>query len=1680
MPRVEEKSFLAMIRISAVSFVVKAAKHEAATIYREVCMWRKNRRTWWWSLAVLTALLLAVVPAVFAGEQAPETRVAQGPVSQGALQVKYPVRMDTSAPLREMKPVSLDAREAEKAQQARETLRLVRMLSLPKAVDNAGKSGPTDPSVVQSTIGLDGMVSPSIPSATASFDGIDNSFGVLPPDTNGDIGYDPATGTKYYMQSVNLGFAIWDVTDPANPNLLLGPVANNTMWSGFGGICETNNDGDPIVLYDHLANRWLFSQFALNFPNDFHQCIAVSATADPTGAWYRYDFQVSTTKMNDYPHFGVWRDAYYMTANQFDGSSFAWAGAGVWAFERDAMLQGLTARVVYFDVGSVTLDYGGMLPADLDGVAPPAGTPGFFVEWDDSTWLGDPADTLRIWEFHVDWNNPANSTFGADPNFTPNYTVQTADVDPNMCNFNRNCIPQPGGTAVDAISDRLMHRLVFRMWGANNWSLLGNHTVDATGTDVAGIHWFELNWDGTTWAMAQEGVYAPADGNHRWMASIAADKDHNIALGYSISSTSTFPSVYYTGRLASDPAGQMSQGEGSFVNGGGSQGHSSGRWGDYSMMGVDPADDCTFWYTQEYYKTDSTATWSTRIGAFTFPSCTAAATGALTGTIIDANTSSPIEGARVEIVELGYVTYTDASGVYTFTSVPVGTYTVTASAFGYNDATATNVAVNDGATTTQDFSLTPLPKVNVTFTVSDGNTGWPLYARIDVDGVPGAPFFTDPVTGTVTVSLPTGTYTAHVSAMSGGYDVFTDTQIINADTNWVFGLNASASCTAPGYDFVGFTEDFEGGVPPTGWQVVDNVAGGGLVWMSNVDYGDANYTGGAGLAADVNSDANQGVPYDTELWTPVIDPATLPSLTLMYKANYQDLGGANDLFDLDVSTDGGTTWTNVLRWNEDHGALYGLPGEDVVVDLAPYVGTSPFILRWHYYTSDAAPWDWYAQIDEVKIGACAPVADGLVVGAVYDANTNALLPDFSVTDGTYTAVVADTSADPATPDKMYFLGSMAGTQTLTASTSKAGYGTDSASVTVTAGTTVGQDFYLPAAQLAASPSSLSFSLLQLAEKKTQSFTLQNTGGLDAGYNIIAVKGALAPLNPVGFAAPRRLMGWDALNATTANGWRGEIDRSVSALAAGDVTGSWAPGLGYAWGIGFDKAASSGQVWIGDLAVVGGTDRDYQYETDGTPTGNSMDFSSWVGFFAADMAYDPFRGTFWQVNVGGDNCVYEMDPVAMAPTGEKICPAWPVSQRGLAYDPVSDTFFAGGWNDSTIYRFRRDGSLVESVFVNLPISGLAYNPSTGHLFALINADTSDPAVYDVYVLDVNNAYAMVGGFDVVDGGTPVFGANAGQAGMGIDCNGTLWIVDQGDQLVYQVDSGETGVCDWQADWITVDVASGTVAAGGSVTIQVTVDAYSLSYGTHEAYLRIINDSPYGPVIVPVQTDVQGYVQQFGDFNGDGKDDIAIFRPSTGDWWIRGQGRVHYGQTGDIPVPADYNGDGKAEVAIFRPSTGDWWIRGQGRVHYGQTGDIPVPADYNGDGKAEVAIFRPSTGDWWIRGQGRVHYGQTGDIPVPADYNGDGKDDIAIFRPSTGVWWIRGQGHTTYGTWGDIPVPADYNGDGKDDIAIFRRATGTWWIRGQGYVIYGNGSDVPAAPQGQEVPDLPWIDADNPNE
>jgi hypothetical protein len=1353
-------------------------------------------------------------------------------LAQSGMKIIKSAPASVSKPLRSLPPLKADLQAPSAARSMQD-----RQLVIPKT-QQAG--GGRDASIVQ-----DSPIGMSMPSPSASFEGVDNNNGVAPPDTQGDIGIDPVTGKKYYVQWVNLSFQIWDVSTPASPVSVYGPAAGNTLWNGFGGICESNNDGDPLTMFDHLANRWVMTQFALDFPDNFHECIAVSQTADPTGAWYRYDFPISTTKMNDYPHLGVWPDGYYMSMNQFWGGSLTWAGAGAVVFERTAMLNGAAASMIYFDIGAVNLNYSGMLPSDLDGAAPAAGTPNYFVEWDDSSWLSDPADTLRIWEFKPDWDTPANSTFGLNASYDPNLTITTGNVDPDMCSGARGCISQPGTTnKVDAISDRLMHRLQFRNFGSYT-TLVGNHTVDATSADKAGIHWFELRNTGSGFAMNQQGVYSP-DTDNRWMGSAAMDSDGNMALGYSVSSAATYPSVRYTGRLAADPLGTLPQGEASMVAGGGSQTAGGNRWGDYSAMSVDPEDDCTFWYTQEYFATTSGWGWQTRIGSFKFPSCTPDPTGILSGTVTNSG-AAPIAGVTVEATG-GYSTVTDEDGHYSLTLV-AGTYTVTASKYGYVTGSVSGVVVTPPATTTQNFALTLKAQVTVSGTVTDGSgAGWPLYATIDISTTGfSTTVVTDPVTGQYSVNL-VGTTDFTFTVGAPGYT----TQIATVTTGSGpstrnFSLIIDSSCSAPGYGG-GLSENFDSGVTPpalpAGWAVAD-VSGTAGNWATNA--GTSHPSGVAAHSAPnliyFNS-YNATAGNSTRLYrTSGLNLSGVAGISLTFWM-YHETGytSANDRVQVQVSTNGGSSWNDVgsavsryngtTQWTQH------------TIDISAYTGTGNTDVRIALLATSEYGYDIH--IDDVALGSCGALDGGLVAGTVYDANTNLPLSGVTVNSGTSSAV-SDSAG-------VYVVFSSAGTHDVTAIAPK-GYGNVTASVSVGDGTVTGQDFYLPAGLLAASPTSLTFDVTAAAPATSKPLALNNSGGRAASYKIFAIPGTFPGHTPTGpFADNTRHTGPKNLNDKDSSKLRVDLTpRGVTPLAAGNVSASWNTGLVLAWGIGFNTVETD--LWLGNIAASGGDDLDYRFTTAGVNTGDTIDTATWRSAFAADMTYNPFTNTLWQVNVGGDNCIYELDPATMTSTGNKICPAFGTSERGLAYDPVSDTYYAGSWNDAIINHFAPNGDILDSVNTGLSISGLAFNPGTGHLFVLTNAaTTSDPTLYDVYVLNTRAAYANLGGFNLTDGATKAFADNE-QAGLEMDCSGNLWAVNQTIQKVFVADSGETGVCDGLiSTWLSVTPDNGSVAAAGTAPLTVNVNGAGLTAGTHNAFLRVVNDTPYGYPIVPVTLNV----------------------------------------------------------------------------------------------------------------------------------------------------------------------------------------------------------------------------------
>lgn len=495
------------------------------------------------------------------------------------------VQHDVSAPLRDM------AKGAPIPPEPPEEAEPVRTIPLPSGFKPVNEP---DLALQRTTATRSAGLSPTL---INNFDGIGQgvfgfSVAVAPPDTNG------AVGATQYVQWVNLNFAVFDkTTGNILPNF---PVAGNTLWSGFGGPCETNNDGDIIVIYDQINNRWVFGQFAVRglSPNSY-QCIAVSTSSDATGSYNRYAFEFQN-EFDDYPKMAVWPDAYYTTFNMF---ATGFIGADACAFDGNAMRNGQAATAVCFQQPQTIFS---LLPSNVDGkTLPPPGSPNFMITMD--------VNSLDLYKFHVDFTTPSNSTFSSATN------IPVTAFTPFVCQNGTSitCVPQSNtGQLLDTLGDRLMYRLAYRNFG-NHESLLVSHSVIADSS--SGIRWYEIQNPNGTPVVAQQSTYAP-DGNFRWMGSMAMDLSGNIALGYSVSSSTMFPAIAVTGQANSDPRNTM-QAETSVISGAGSQTGGLSRWGDYSAMQIDPTDDCTFWYTTEYLKNSGFFNWNTRIASFKFSAC---------------------------------------------------------------------------------------------------------------------------------------------------------------------------------------------------------------------------------------------------------------------------------------------------------------------------------------------------------------------------------------------------------------------------------------------------------------------------------------------------------------------------------------------------------------------------------------------------------------------------------------------------------------------------------------------------------------------------------------------------------------------------------------------------------------------------------------------------------------------------------------------------------------------------------------------------------------------------------------------------------------------------------------------------------------------------------------------------
>jgi hypothetical protein len=916
-------------------------------------------------IAVLAALVLFVLatlqpsspggPGIAApggadGSQGGST--AAGPVAVGnGVLVGHSYKNDRLAkPLRETPQVAAKPRVDKDEQEPRKVVE-------PRKVADGGLAGQAvDKAAAQS---------PQMPSANLNFDGIPFpgvACNCAPPDTDGEV------GLTQYVQMVNEGIQVFDKTTGAS---VLGPITIVTIWSGFGGVCQSNGDGDPVVIYDQIANRWIVSQFAgAGVPTD--ECVAVSTSADATGTWNRYGFHLGTNFF-DYPHLAVWPDAYYMSMNVFNSSGTAFLGPQPFAFDRAAMLAGSPATFVTTGMLSSTDD--AMLPADVDGsIMPPAGAPDPFI-------MSGTLTTQRIYRMHVNFVTPASTTFTLAATLTP-----PAFTPP--CTLTRACVPEPNGDHLDAIGDRPMFRAAYRRFADGHEALVGNQTVcvvnggncESPGTAVVSVRWWEINnlTSGAP-AIVQAATYQP-DATHRWMGSAAMDLQGNIALCYSVSSATVVPGLRCSGRLAGDPLNTLPQGESTMYAGVASQSATSNRWGDYSDVTVDPVDDCTFWYTSEYYPAGSSQfNWRTRVVNFKFPGCTAGPHGTAHFTITQCGGATPVANATVTIDGNNYG-QTNATGVLDATLTP-GSHNYSVTRPGWTSASG-SVSITDQQTTNVNQCLS---SGTAHFVVTNCSTAAPLQgATVTVDGnVAGQ----TNASGVLDVALTPGSHAWQVTRPN--YSQTTgNVSVVNATTTNV------NTCLAPTCtEVVAFSQNFDGVTAPAlpaDWTTTIAL-GSAPVWTTSNSGSPTPVADSAPNSAFVDEPTT---PADKYLDSPAISVASSTAqLTFKQRADFESgfdggvleikIGGGpfTDIvsaggsfvsggYNGTISTAWGSPISGRQAWTGANGSSAAMA--TAIVTLPASAAGQPVQLRWRMGSDNGVGSPGW-RVDTVSLSDCIPI-----------------------------------------------------------------------------------------------------------------------------------------------------------------------------------------------------------------------------------------------------------------------------------------------------------------------------------------------------------------------------------------------------------------------------------------------------------------------------------------------------------------------------------------------------------------------------------------------------------------------------------------------------------------------------------------------------------------------------------
>ncbi len=913
--------------------------------------------------------------------------------------------------------------------------------------------------------------------------------------------------------------------------------------------------------------------------------------------------------------------------------------------------------------------------------------------------------------------------------------------------------------------------------------------------------------------------------------------------------------------------------------------------------------------------------------------------GTLSGTVTAAATGSAIAGAKIVAVASGtsYAATSASDGTYSRV-LPVGNFTVTVSDYGYQKVT-TSAQITDGNTTTENFALQAAPMVTLSGKVTDGSGhGYPLYADIKVtaQGVGQvADVWTNPTTGKYSVKLPEGTtYTLNVAAAFDGYNTGIATEDLTGDATKNFALTVSGACTAPGYHSVnggGISEDFnEGSFPPTGWTVTQE-PNTNVVWMlaSQLPEDTGNYTGGTGDAASADSNALNGssapggtLPYDTSLITPPI-PATSvgAAASVHYLANYQAI---EDNFDLDIRANGGP-WHTLLHWTADHGSLTSTPGVAVRQSLKGYVPASgTFQLRWRYY-APTPEWAWYAQIDDVGFGSCAPVPGGLVGGVVTDAKTGEGIVGAKVTDdlGDTTMTLVN-PADPNLAAGTYGFFVPAGDRTLTVS--KGNYSPVMAQVTVNNNAVVQKDFALSGAKFTANPDSFTMNIM-VGNSATASFAISNVGDEKGAFKILAINSAPPTDSSATSNVPLRTI-------KVKDGMRVRMDQlgtpTIASLSpAPHAAGSWVTLASLPEAIADALAATdpaTGKVYFVDgLDATAASDSEgYVYDPDSdswspiadAPIGRQSPIGGFInGKLYVAAGFGPGTGA-----PPGEVDVY--DPKANTwSTG----PAAPVPVAGRAGGAIVNgkLYVVGGCNDGscasplTAVQIYDPATQTWSSGPDYPAAGIVGEECgaiKGKLYCVGGTDGSaiqtagfvldtndmgagwqpiadSPGFYRAAVVAANGKLLLSAGINAAgavtnegsaydpntDTWSPLPNANftyadpAGACGfysIGGDVPGALGVTPKADvELLPGHDKCGTG----KIPWLTVAPTQGTLAQGASTRVMLTFDgSKQKEFTTTQGYLKVNGGLGTAPIVAltvnwlpqPVDLNVSGSVSPTG--------------------------------------------------------------------------------------------------------------------------------------------------------------------------------------------------------------------------